>query len=100
MILFPRGISLWLICFFFFGASTLTAQESPTWSLPRFSDDLAGVYQAASSGTAKKGSQVLVLHEEESYVYDSDGKSVRTTYRVYKILSEKGADGWDNTTVE
>jgi hypothetical protein len=43
---------------------------------------------------------VVVLYEEKSFTYDSDGKSVQTLYRVYKILSQNSVEGWDSSSVE
>jgi hypothetical protein len=70
------------------------------WSLPRFSDDAAALYKAASSFTAAAGSEVLVLDDEESYVFDNQGKSVHVRYILFKVLTQKGADGWSSISAE
>ncbi|HTQ63112.1 MAG TPA: DUF3857 domain-containing protein [Candidatus Solibacter sp.] len=69
------------------------------WNVPRFAADGAPLYKAASSVTPKPGTDVIVLDEESSYVFDADGKSVRTEYLVYKVLTENGASGWDAIAV-
>jgi hypothetical protein len=43
----------------------------------------------------KVGTDVVVLDEEEDYVFEADGKAIHTHYLVYKVLTQKGADGWD-----
>ena len=48
------------------------------------------MYKAASSVTPKAGTDVVVLDEEEDYVFDADGQSIRTHYLVYKVLTQKG----------
>jgi len=88
------------VCAFLFAGSALAAQEVSTWKLPRFSDDTVALYQAAASATSKKGSEVLLLYDENTFTFDTQGKSVQTNYKVFKVLSEKGADGWDNVSVE
>jgi transglutaminase-like putative cysteine protease/Flp pilus assembly protein TadD len=65
------------------------------WNLPRFTSDGATLYSAASAVTAKPGTDVIVLDQENSFVFDADGKAVRNRYLVYKILTQKGVDGWD-----
>jgi len=96
----PFRILVPSVCLLLFGLSSFDAQEAPSWSVARFSDDAAAVYQAASSATAKKGSSVLVLYDESAFTFDADGKSVEKTYKVYRVISEKGAEGWDNVDVE
>ena len=81
-------------------ASTLAADDQPTWSLPRFTPDAAALYKAASSIAQKPGTDVVVLDDEERYSFDADGKSVRTIYLVYKVLTQRGAEGWDSISLD
>ncbi len=37
----------------------------------------------------------MVLQREESLVFDSEGKAVHSEYLLYKVLTQKGAQGWD-----
>jgi len=69
------------------------------WEITHFSDDTAALYKAASDVTPPAGSDVLVLDEEASYVFDTDGKSVHTTYFLYKVLTQEGAEHWNGTSV-
>ncbi len=76
-------------------AERLAADGVSTWGLPRFGADGATVNRAASTVNPKPGTDVVVLSEEENYVFDVDGKAVHTHYLVYKILTQNGAQGWD-----
>src|SRR5437764_552242 len=67
---------------------------------PHFSEDVAGLYKAASDVTLKAASDAAILCDEESYVFDADGKAVHTRYLVYKVLSQRGAEGWDSVVVQ
>lgn len=71
------------------------AQENGPCSQARFSQDSAQLYRAVSAISAEKGSDVLVYCDEEQYKFDAAGKSVHTIYVVYKILTQKGSEGWD-----
>jgi len=70
------------------------------WNVPRFSENVAMTYDAASLRSPKKPSDVLVLHDENDYKFDRDGKFVFTHYAVYKILSQKGIEGWDSISID
>lgn len=74
--------------------------DAGNWNVPRFTAEGGALYKAASSVTPKPGTDVVVLDQESSYVFDADGKSVRTEYLVYKVLTENGAAGWDSISVE
>ena len=57
------------------------------------------MYEAASSNPSPEGADVVVLNEEDSYSFDGEGRQVYTHYLVYKVLTQKGAEGWDTTSV-
>jgi hypothetical protein len=92
--------ALRLLCILVFAAFACSAQETKHWNLPRFTADPKAIQDAVSTVTIKKGTEVVVLYEEKSFTFDSDGKSVQTLYRVYKILSQNGVEGWDSSSVE
>ena len=69
------------------------------WKIARFTEDARAVYQAASSVTPKTGTDVVVLIDEDNYVFDADGKAVHTSYFVYKVLTQRGAESWDNISI-
>jgi len=66
------------------------------WDAPHFSMEPKALYAAASESVPPAGSDVTLLDNEESYVFDADGRSVHTVYVVYKVLTQRGIDGWDH----
>lgn len=68
------------------------------WSIPRFSDDTAALTKLASSTKTPSGTDVVVLDDEKSFVIAADGSSEITTYLVYEIKTQKGAEGWDEVS--
>jgi predicted Zn-dependent protease len=72
--------------------------ETRSWSIPRFSDDTAALTKFASSMKVSSGTDVVVLDDEKSFVIDADGNSVITTYLVYEVKTQKGAEGWDEVS--
>ena len=54
-------------------ALTTAADEAARWSLPRFASDAATLNQSAASVNLKAGTDVVVLDEENSYIFDETG---------------------------
>jgi hypothetical protein len=84
-------------------ASTLTLageDTAPPIKSARFSPDAKVIFAAASESSPVDGTDIAVLDQEESYVYASNGRSVYTEYLVYKVLTQKGAEGWDSISVD
>jgi tetratricopeptide (TPR) repeat protein/transglutaminase-like putative cysteine protease len=59
-----------------------------------FSADAAAVYQRVSQETPPPAADVFFLEDEETIVFDSEGRAVRSTYVLYKVLTQRGADSW------
>jgi len=57
-----------------------------------FSADAAALYQRASQVNPPAGADLLVFEDEQTLVFDSEGRVVCTRYVVYKVLTQKGAD--------
>jgi tetratricopeptide (TPR) repeat protein len=70
------------------------------WKAPHFSISPKALYDAASAVTAPDYANVAILEDDESYNFDESGRSVHTAYVVYKILNQKGAEGWDSVAVD
>ena len=77
-----------------------TADDAVPWNLARFDADAATLNQAAAGVSPKAGTDVVVLDEENSYVFDAEGRAVHTHYLVYKVMTQRGAEGWDSIDVE
>jgi transglutaminase-like putative cysteine protease len=52
------------------------------------------LYQRASQVTPPAGADVLFLEDDETVVFDSEGRAIHSRYFLYKILVQKGAEGW------
>jgi len=69
------------------------ADDAPA-NTDHFSVDAAALYQTASKVAAPPGVDVVFLENEERVSFDAEGKTVRTRYYLYKILTQKGATEW------
>jgi transglutaminase-like putative cysteine protease/tetratricopeptide (TPR) repeat protein len=83
------------VCLSILQAGSFASDTLGKWNVPRFTADGSTLNKAASGVSPKPGTDVIVLDEEESYVFDADGKAVHTHYLVYKVLTQNGAEGWD-----
>ncbi len=59
-----------------------------------FLPDAAALYQRVSQVPPAAGADVLFLDDEETVVFDTEGRAVRSRYFLYKVLTQKGAEGW------
>ncbi len=66
---------------------------------PHFSADAKTLYAAASEPATPEGTDVIVLHEEDSHVFSADGHRVHTEYLVYKVLTQEGVEDWDSISL-
>ncbi len=64
-----------------------------------FSSDAAGLYQRVSQVPPAAGADVLFLEDEETVVFDSQGRAVHSRYFLYKILTQKGTEGWGDVSI-
>jgi Tfp pilus assembly protein PilF len=69
------------------------------WAAPHFSADPKTLYEAASAVPMPDGANVMELVEDDSYTFDDSGRMIRVGYFVYKVLTQKGAEGWDSLSV-
>ncbi|MBS1839235.1 MAG: DUF3857 domain-containing protein [Acidobacteria bacterium] len=76
------------------------AQTKKPCDLERFASNATVLYEAASASSisAKSGTDVVVFCDEEEYAFDAEGRSVHSTYIVYKVLTQKGKDDWDGVS--
>ena len=75
------------------------APNAEAWSAPHFSIDPKVLYQAASATPAPDGVNITELCEDESYSFDDAGRLIHIGHFVYKVLTQKGAEGWDSLSV-
>lgn len=77
----------------------ICAQQATPCALPRFSSNMTALQAAVTDAKIKPGSDVVILCEEDSYVFESDGRTTHTNYLSYKVLSQRGAENWDAISV-
>jgi transglutaminase-like putative cysteine protease/Flp pilus assembly protein TadD len=83
----------------YFGLLLLCAAFAPALAAENdepahFAPDAAALYQQVSKGSTAAGADVLFLEDQETVVFDSKGRAIRSRYYLYKVLTQKGADGW------
>ncbi|MGA7244135.1 MAG: DUF3857 domain-containing protein, partial [Terracidiphilus sp.] len=57
------------------------------------------MYQAASAVTTPDGANVMLFDDDESFSFDEAGRLTHVGHFVYKVLTAKGAEGWDSLSV-
>lgn len=80
-------------------SATPAATSNELWTAPHFSVDPKVLYQAASAVAAPDGTNVTELLDDETYTFDDAGRMVHVGHFVYKVLTQKGAEGWDSLSV-
>ncbi|MFY9854315.1 MAG: DUF3857 domain-containing protein, partial [Terracidiphilus sp.] len=66
---------------------------------PHFSLAPQALYEAASAVNAPDGTNVVLLDEDHRYTFDESGRTEHVAHFIYKVLTQKGAEGWDSLSV-
>ncbi len=93
---FPRATLILLATMFLAPSFGLAGGPQKVSDAPHFSMKPKALYAAASEVTPKDGTDVAVLDEEEVLTFDANGRYVHNSYMVYKVLTQKGVQGWDD----
>jgi len=80
-------------------AAAASAANSNPPETPHFSSDAAVLYQSASQVTPPASADVLILEDQDTFVFDAEGRAVHSQYLLYKVLTQRGADGWSDLSV-
>ncbi|MGP8186373.1 MAG: DUF3857 domain-containing protein [Terracidiphilus sp.] len=80
-------------------ASPTASPSADPWLAPSFSVDPKALYEAASAVPVPDGANVVELVEDETYTFDEEGRMAHTGRFVYKVITQKGTEGWDALTV-
>jgi len=83
----------------FIAAAVEAQQPLEPWNAPHFSIEPKALYEAASAVTAPEGTSVALLDEDYRYSFDESGRVEIVGHYVYKVLTQKGAEGWDSLSV-
>ena len=78
---------------------SLAQQAVEPWKAPHFTVEPKALYEAASAVAAPEGANVSILVEDESYTFDEAGRIAHIWHVVFKVLTQKGAEGWDSLSV-
>jgi transglutaminase-like putative cysteine protease/Flp pilus assembly protein TadD len=99
----PTHLRLFLISSAILLLATLPARAADhpvPWNSPHFSLDPKSLYAAASEPIPPEGADISILDDEDIYSFDENGRCVYTSYTVFKVLTQKGVEGWDHPSVE
>jgi len=77
----------------------LAQRPVESWKAAHFSVEPKVLYEAASAVAAPEGAVATILVDDESFTFDESGRVVHVGHFVYKILTQKGAEGWDSLSV-
>ncbi len=76
------------------------AQESTqAWNAKHFSVPAKDLYEAASAGITADGANIALFDDDESFTFDEAGRLTHVGHYIYKVLTAKGAEGWDTLSV-
>ncbi len=81
------------------GLALHAEQNAQPWSAPHFSVPARNLYQAASAVATPDGANVTLFEDDESFTFDEAGRLTHVGHFVYKVLTAKGAEGWDSLSV-
>ena len=96
----PRFICLFVCLYTYVAVHALQGQlPVEPWKAAHFSLPAKDLYGAASAVSAPEGTNVVVLEDDESYTFDQAGRLTHIGYFIYKVLTQKGAEGWDAFSV-
>src|SRR3954470_20485727 len=74
-------------------------QPVEAWKAPHLSIPAKDLYAAATAVASPEGTNIVLLEDDESFAFDDAGRLTHTAYFIYKILTQKGAEGWDAFSV-
>jgi len=83
----------------FFTRIGFAQQVVEPWKAPSFSVEPKALYEAASAVAAPDGAFATILVDERSYTFDDAGRMAYTAHMIYKVITQKGAEGWDSISV-
>ena len=81
------------------GFESRAQQNIQPWNAPHFSVPAKDLYRAASEVATPDGANVTLFDDDESFSFDEAGRLTHVGHYVYKVLTAKGAEGWDSLSV-
>jgi len=80
-------------------APSLASDSPMPWETQHFAIDPKLLYAEASDPIPAQGTDTTVLDEENTFTFDSEGRSIHTEYLVYKVWTQRGAEGGSRVSV-
>ena len=77
----------------------LAQEGSLVWNAAHFSLPGRDLYNAVSLVPVSEGANVLLFEDDESFSFDEAGRVTHVGHYIYKVLTSKGAGGWDSLAV-
>jgi len=84
------------------GSAAITGssqQNLEPWNAPHFSVPARELYQAASLVPAPENANIILFEDDERFSFDGAGRLTHVGHYIYKVLTSKGAEGWDSLSV-
>lgn len=81
------------------GIQVSAQQGTPAWKAPHFSVPAKDLYQAVSEVPVTDGASIVLFDDDESFSFDNAGRLTHVGHYIYKILTSKGAEDWDNLSI-
>lgn len=75
-------------------AFALVARAGEPWDAPSFSTPAAQLLQAANAVKRERATDIVVLLDERSFVFDAGHRLTRTQHLVYRVDSPEGVARW------
>jgi transglutaminase-like putative cysteine protease/tetratricopeptide (TPR) repeat protein len=80
-------------------AQSATSTPSSVYDAPHFSVEPKVLYAATSQVSTSDGTDVVVLADDEEYIFDDQGRAIHTQYVIFKVLTQAGIDNWAHISV-
>jgi tetratricopeptide (TPR) repeat protein len=93
----PYVLALLLLCVA--GLECRAQENNQPWNAKHFSVPAKDLYQAVSAGMTADGANIALFDDDESFNFDEAGRLVHVGHYIYKVLTAKGAEGWDTLSV-
>jgi hypothetical protein len=75
-----------------------TAHAADAWDGPAFATPASALLQAASAVTRERPTDIVVLLDERSFVFDAQHRVTQTSRLIYRVDSPDGVENWAAST--
>ena len=81
------------------GVTGLSQPNPAPWNAPHFSIPAQDLYRAASLVPVPDSANIVLYADDERFSFDEAGRLTHVGHYIYKVLTSKGAEGWDSLSV-